>query len=354
MNVLRLTRYLSVLLLTLLPFTVSPTTFAHTVPEQAGTITEYPLPNGSEPWGITRGPDGNLWFTDQVGQKIGKITTQGTITEYPVSACCPLSITTGPNGHLWFTVTYDNQDVDTSYIGKSTLQGKTSLYPLFSQDYRHPYGITLGPDGNVWFTVYWSEGLEDWGDYVGRITPQGKVTLIPVGSFAHPYYITTGPDGNLWFTESGDSMQHIVQLNPYTLKMTDYGFYGTPIDITTGPDGNMWFTDFFAGNIVEFSISTRQFIRYTIPTPNSEPWGITAGSDGNLWFTEYGGNKIGRISPKATTINSMITEFPIPTSTSYPTEITSGPDGNLWFTESAAGKIGKITTGDTGCLCRQY
>ncbi|MHB8178802.1 MAG: hypothetical protein ACYDA5_09160 [Vulcanimicrobiaceae bacterium] len=43
-----------------------------------GTIAEYPIPTASaQPYGITAGPDGNLWFTEYReyrGNKIGKIT----------------------------------------------------------------------------------------------------------------------------------------------------------------------------------------------------------------------------------------------------------------------------------------
>ena len=49
------------------------------------TITEFPLPNpGSGPLGMTAGPDGNLWFTEQFGPGIGRITTAGTITEFTI------------------------------------------------------------------------------------------------------------------------------------------------------------------------------------------------------------------------------------------------------------------------------
>jgi streptogramin lyase len=43
------------------------------VPAQAvKPFTEYPLPTGnSSPWGIAAGPDGNLWFTESSGNKIG-------------------------------------------------------------------------------------------------------------------------------------------------------------------------------------------------------------------------------------------------------------------------------------------
>jgi hypothetical protein len=46
----------------------------------AGTITEYPIPTAcAGPSGIVASPDGALWFT---GSGIGRITTSGTITEY--------------------------------------------------------------------------------------------------------------------------------------------------------------------------------------------------------------------------------------------------------------------------------
>ena len=40
----------------------------------AGAVTEFPLPTASaEPEGIASGPDGNLWFTEWVGNNIGRM-----------------------------------------------------------------------------------------------------------------------------------------------------------------------------------------------------------------------------------------------------------------------------------------
>ena len=69
-------------------------------------ITEFPIPTAaSQPWWITAGPDGNLWFTEQNGNKIGRITPGGTITEFtiPTAGSRPYDIATGPDGNLWFT-----------------------------------------------------------------------------------------------------------------------------------------------------------------------------------------------------------------------------------------------------------
>jgi len=52
---------------------------------RAGVITEYSIPTTSSfPEGITAGPDGSLWFTEYMSNKIGRITTAGIITEYSV------------------------------------------------------------------------------------------------------------------------------------------------------------------------------------------------------------------------------------------------------------------------------
>ena len=54
-----------------------------------GVFTEYQIPTfGSVPFGITAGPDGNLWFTESA-DKVGKVTTDGVFTEYPIPAATP-------------------------------------------------------------------------------------------------------------------------------------------------------------------------------------------------------------------------------------------------------------------------
>jgi streptogramin lyase len=41
-----------------------------------GALSEFPLPmHDSPPLGITNGPGGNLWFTEDKGNQIGRITS---------------------------------------------------------------------------------------------------------------------------------------------------------------------------------------------------------------------------------------------------------------------------------------
>ena len=72
----------------------------------AQVVTEFSLRITNGPYGIAAGPDGNLWFTELFGNRIGRITPQGVVTEFGAgikAGAAPLGITTGPDGNLWFT-----------------------------------------------------------------------------------------------------------------------------------------------------------------------------------------------------------------------------------------------------------
>src|SRR4051812_16309331 len=50
-----------------------------------GAVTEFAIPTAkSAPLGITRGADGNVWFTESTTNKIGRITPAGVVTEFPI------------------------------------------------------------------------------------------------------------------------------------------------------------------------------------------------------------------------------------------------------------------------------
>ena len=164
----------------------------------AGTVTEFNDPSG-QAFGITAGPDGNLWFTNNAGS-IGRITTGGSITLFPVPGSMPEYITAGPDGNLWFT------DRATTSIGRITTSGSFTEFPAPTAGVVLQ-GITAGPDGNLWFTEDVLGGKGNKIDSkIGRITPAGSITEFPLPKpcafiFCGPLGITAGPDGNLWFTE---------------------------------------------------------------------------------------------------------------------------------------------------------
>ncbi len=320
----------------------------------AQTITEYPVPvPASSPNGITSGPDGALWFAEGGANRIGRITTAGVFTEFPLppwpspySLSCqppvnganpctkgPVAITTGPDGALWFTEAVGaGNNIAMGAIGRITLDGTITEYPVSSP----AYSIVTGPDGALWFGEF-SGGFSETA-VIGRITTGGAVTEYsppPGSSSLGPFGITSGPDGALWFTEP--ERGGIIGRTTTAFVTTEYPLpsTGTPVNITSGPDGALWFTDQQGGAIWRIT-TAGDFTKY--PLQNG-PYAITTGPDGALWFTESGENNIGRI-----TTDGAITEYPVPAS-AY--SIVTGPDGALWFTENGANKIARLTIANT-------
>ena len=277
----------------------------------AGTAAEFTIPTANgQPNSIAPGPDGNLWFAEYSGNKIGRITPGGVIAEFPIPTANsqPFGIASGPDGNLWFT------EYNANKIGRISTAGEITEFPIPTAGSR-PFGVTAGPDGNLWFT-------ENSANKIGRITAAGVITefLIP-SSGSQPYGITAGPDGNIWFTESGGNRIGRITTAGVITEFPIPTNNSLPYGIATGPDGNIWFTEFAVSRIGR--ITTAGVVtEFPIPTSFSQPYGIAAGLDGNIWFVENSGNKIGRV-----TTAGVFSEFPIPTSLSTPTGIAAGPEG---------------------------
>jgi streptogramin lyase len=253
------------------------------------TITEFSLPTaGVAPGGITS--DGaKLWFTEIGGNKIDSITTSGVFgseISVPTAGAVPHKIAADSQGNLWFA------EIGADKIGELLASDHTTIKEFaIPTTGGAPFDIVAGPDGNMWFT-------EIHSDKIGKITPAGVITEYTVGD--HPSYIVAGPDGKMWFSESDTEQSS----NPNKIG-------------TINTDGS-------------------GFTEFSPPTAGSKPQGITVGSDGTLWFTEEATNKIGQL-----TTDGHFTEFGVPTTGSAPFGIVTGSDGNIWVTEFSGNKIGE-------------
>jgi streptogramin lyase len=315
---------------------------------QATTIQEFPVTvhPGSDPLGITGGPDGNLWFTDGgTTHAIGRITPSGTITEFTsgLTHGVPNDITSGPDGNMWFTET----GASSNAVGKITPAGAITEFTTGLNSGSAPSNITVGPDGNMWF-------LDDGPTRaIGRITTAGVITEVNAPTpNSNLEDLTVGADGNMWYTNRGDH-PGIGRVTPGVVP-TVMEFHGTlaspnnmPNGITAAADGNLWFTDEGSpgalGKVTPAGTISPEFTSGL--QPNAVPDAITAGPDGNVWFEDNLGGKeaVGRIAP-----NGTITEFKNGLSTLVQDDITVGADGNLWIEQASPdgtlpGAIARIT-----------
>jgi virginiamycin B lyase len=205
---------------------------------RAVTIQDFFVsPPGSTPFGMTAGPDGNVWFTGVSTDSIFRITPAGVTTQYilPTAHAAPTQITTGPDGNLWFTESFPIFGV--KKIGRlNPLNGFVTEFPLAGTD-AFPVGITSGPDGALWFT-------EPEPEKIGRITTSGAVTEFTLPNpeiNRNPTYIVSGPDGALWFTIGGVIPGGLGRIT----TAGDVTFFPAPgqsyTGLTVGPDSHFWF-----------------------------------------------------------------------------------------------------------------
>jgi virginiamycin B lyase len=266
-------------------------------PANASLVYTYRIPN-TDMQGITTGSDGALWTSDQDLEGIDRITTAGVLTQYQLpGGGCPEGITSDSAGQLWVL---DNCGIVwTLSVGGQFAQAANGLGPFSTPT----NSITVGPDGAIW----WS------GDgNIGRYNPADSSTQeIPVPNSGSVVYLAAGTDGAIWYTANASSPAMFIGRIPMN---------------GDGP----------------FNTSTTFTVNVAQPV-GAQMAGITAGADNAMWFVvsnNVNTNYIGEISLSSDAIST----FPIPTTACGAWEITRGPDGSLWFTErnNPPGQIGRV------------
>jgi virginiamycin B lyase len=127
------------------------------IPMLFGAITEVPLATGSAPSQIVRGPATEstcggpcMWFTEFGTSRVARLNPAGwpapTVDEFPTTTASsnPLGITAGKDGALWVT------ESGLDKIGRVSVNGTVSEYtsPVTGLGLK---GIAVAPDGSIWF-----------------------------------------------------------------------------------------------------------------------------------------------------------------------------------------------------------
>ena len=162
-----------------------------------GAVSDIAVPTpGSGTQSGVLGPDGAIWFIERAAAKVGRMTLDGTFTEYPLApGSFPNRIVVGPDGALWFT------ELRGGKIGRITTEGLLTEYPVASG----PVGITVGNDDQLYVAL-------DLAGAVARLDVQGDVTGLWALPGAHaPLQIAAGFGRDLWVTD-----HDLYHVTPYS------------------------------------------------------------------------------------------------------------------------------------------
>ncbi|MBV8855946.1 MAG: hypothetical protein JOZ96_28775 [Acidobacteria bacterium] len=209
----------------------------------------------THPHGLGIGPDGKtVWFTGKGTGTVGRITPDGKVQTYalPTVGSVPIYIKKGPDGNMWVTELVGNK------IARVTPYGEVTEFAIPTPNSR-PIAVVPGPDGRMWFT-------EEAGNRVGRVERDCSITEFAVPK-SHANVILAGlafdHEGNLWVQQYVDhnnpdptAPDNIVRIDKAILKARPGGlsakdFTSYPVEtsdtvmhrIILGPDGNLWFTE---------------------------------------------------------------------------------------------------------------
>jgi streptogramin lyase len=190
-----------------------------------------------------------------------------TVDKFDLSdcACAPLGATYGPDGNMWFTeelgFTPEMQFGSDGTVDRVSLDGKTvdRFAVTTGVEQALPQFLAPGPDGNVWFTE-----ASATRHSLGVVTPTGDITEFHIADTnASTNAVATGADGNIWFTEAGTSDGDVWRMHTNgALIGTAIPVHFNPIGIALGPDGNLWFTSREDGEIgrIHAAPANRSFV----------------------------------------------------------------------------------------------
>ncbi len=168
-------------------------------------VTNYTDPSIYEPFGITAGPDGALWFTNYP-TSIGRISPAGVVTNYTgTGISLPEGIMSGADGARWFT-NYANNS-----IGRISTADSVST------------SVTLGPSGTAMTLkgAGFTSGEKVTVKFLTGLSSKARLSLCtatarPDGTFACNTAIpaTAGKPGS-----------HVIEAKGKTSKVTAKTFF---------------------------------------------------------------------------------------------------------------------------------
>ena len=246
----------------------------------AGRITEFSIPShapadASGPGGgtigqldgITAGPDGALWFADPGAASVGRITTGGLVTLFPIAGAAlgsPTEITRGVGAKLWYSL-----PGAVNGVGFITTTGAQASFRLPAAS-GTPVGLALGPDGDIWVA---GTDVSTGNGSITRVTPLGSAKAVYPS--APPVGITAGPDGRLYYTHNELSLFSSGGIDAITTSgvITTFVARFGPVagDITVGGDGRLWAASSAFGASLLATSATGAAASFAVPEPNLPP-----------------------------------------------------------------------------------
>jgi streptogramin lyase len=261
------------------------------------SFTTIRLPaNDSFPYTMTAGPDGSLWFTELSSSKIGRVFSNGTLVEYPLSA--------GGHEETPAEIAFLNSTLGYYVTVGGTPGGGTSALYAFNPSKFSPHQV-IG-NGTLSFpdSLALMDGKGIWIDLHGpsmvgfyNLT-DGAYTLYPISTITYtntvlPYFIRANDSSSVWFNEHYGNK--IAVIDKTRDALTEYSESDPPVDngskienaltFALGQRG-AWFTA-FTGNFIGY-VDASHRPSYSVAVDGEHTMQLKPGQEANVTVSVTG------------------------------------------------------------------
>jgi virginiamycin B lyase len=289
---------------------------------------------GSRPHDPATAPDGSIWYTGQMTNKLGRVDPKtNEVKEYTLKIphSAPHGIMADKDGNMWFTANGG------AYVGKlDPKTGDVTEYKMPDPEAKDPHSLAIDRNGTVWFTV-------QNGNMMGRVDPKsGEVKLVTSPTpRSRPYGIMINSKGVPVVVLFGTNK--VATIDPQTMAIKEYTLPNAasrPRRLVITGDDAVWYTDFPRGFLGRLDLATGDVKEWPSPGgPKSEPYGIILAKD-IIWYSESGTkpNTIVRFDPKTEKFQTWV----IPGGGDIVRNMDVTQDGNPLLANSLVNQVGIV------------
>lgn len=265
------------------------------------------------PHSVQIAPDGKLWITLCLGNKIGIFDPERETWELidQPEGLYPHTIRFDPKGRAWYTLAVSNH---VSMIDLKAGQHWTIRLP--SRTWTQAIMVRAMP---------WLLKAADWLPFPETVSDGAE---LPV-----PYGIDIAPDGGVWFSQL--NVRRIGRIDPETLEAKLYDTpFPAPRRLRFDSKGNLWIPSFSAGLVARFNPATGEFKTWDmplLPSGTETPYALNVDRrTDTVWICGTNSDTLVRFVPKT----EKFTVYPLPTRVTYTREIDFDEEGGVWTSNS--------------------
>lgn len=308
-------------------------------PAQAKPPQDFVVPTGaSGPHDIILGPDGALWFAETTANQLGRVSTAGVISEFPLRSLGDYGlgvddVVAGSDGGVWFGMD------SSSVLGRMDPASGAISYVEPPQQVG---GLAAGADGALWFSAIAGPGLY-------RVSTAGAIDQLTIGGAPVTCEVLASGPGTTLLCAHDNTVLHLA-LAGGEVRETRLPPAGAGVRIramVTAPNGTVYFSRGVFGadaNGVSGTLGTLApggGVKEWDTPDDHVPLGLVVGPDGQVWHAAFSGSDtyLSRMSPRgtftSTTVGNRVAD-----------SLAFTPDGSLWVLDHAGNTVTRADPDD--------